>query len=149
MEVIALGWKVLSAVGINKIDLQINSMGDQETRRNYQEALIVFLKNHADDLAEEDQHKVDSHPLRVLDSKRRATQSVTKEAPKISDFLSEDAQVHFERVKDGLTALEIPFSIQPRLVRGLDYYTHTTFEFQSLALDSAQNPSVAVEGTTG
>ena len=139
VEVIALGWKVLSAVGINKIDLQINSMGDQETRRTYQEALIVFLKNHADDLAEEDQHKVESHPLRVLDSKRRATQSVTKEAPKISDFLSEDAQVHFERVKDGLTALEIPFSIQPRLVRGLDYYTHTTFEFQSLALDSAQN----------
>ena len=80
-----------------------------------------------------------SHPLRVLDSKRPATQSVTAKAPRVNDFLSAGAQEHFDRVKDGLTALNIPFSVEPRLVRGLDYYTHTTFEFQSLALESAQN----------
>ena len=139
VEVIALGWKVLEAVGINQIELLVNSMGDQETRNNYQEALNAFLKSHVNDLDEEDRKKVDTHPMRVLDSKRSATQSVTKEAPRINDFLSAEAEAHFERVRDGLTALKIPFSIEPRLVRGLDYYTHTTFEFQSLALDSAQS----------
>ena len=138
-EVIAVGWKVLQNVGLEKVDLLVNSMGDLETRKNYQEALGAFLKDHSDDLDEEDQNKVGSHPLRVLDSKRPATQSVTAKAPTVDDFLSAGAQEHFDRVKDGLAALDIPFSVDPRLVRGLDYYTHTTFEFQSLALESAQN----------
>ena len=138
-EVIAVGWKVLQNVGLKKVDLLVNSMGDLETRKNYQEALGAFLKDHSDDLDEEDQNKVGSHPLRVLDSKRPATQSVTAKAPRVDDFLSAAAQEHFDRVKDGLAALDIPFSVDPRLVRGLDYYTHTTFEFQSLALESAQN----------
>ena len=138
-EVIAVGWKVLQNVGLNKVDLLVNSMGDLETRKNYQEALGAFLKDHSDDLDEEDQNKVGSHPLRVLDSKRPATQSVTAKAPRVDDFLSAAAQEHFDRVKDGLAALDIPFSVDSRLVRGLDYYTHTTFEFQSLALESAQN----------
>ena len=138
-EVIAVGWKVLQNVGLKKVDLLENSMGDLETRKNYQEALGTFLKDHSDDLDEEDQNKVGSHPLRVLDSKRPATQSVTAKAPRVDDFLSAAAQEHFDRVKDGLAALDIPFSVDSRLVRGLDYYTHTTFEFQSLALESAQN----------
>ncbi|MFL2986242.1 MAG: histidine--tRNA ligase [Candidatus Poriferisodalaceae bacterium] len=138
-EVIAVGWNVLQNVGLKKVDLLVNSMGDLETRKNYQEALGTFLKDHSDDLDEEDQVKVGSHPLRVLDSKRPATQSVTANAPRVNDFLTAGAQEHFDRVKDGLTALNIPFSVEPRLVRGLDYYTHTTFEFQSLALENAQN----------
>ncbi|PDH68409.1 MAG: histidine--tRNA ligase [Acidimicrobiales bacterium MED-G01] len=138
-EVIAVGWNVLQNVGLKKVDLLVNSMGDLETRKNYQEALGTFLKDHSDDLDEEDQIKVGSHPLRVLDSKRPATQSVTANAPRVNDFLTAGAQEHFDRVKDGLTALNIPFSVEPRLVRGLDYYTHTTFEFQSLALENAQN----------
>ena len=138
-EVIAVGWNVLQNVGLKKVDLLVNSMGDLETRKNYQEALGTFLKDHSDELDEEDQIKVGSHPLRVLDSKRPATQSVTANAPRVNDFLTAGAQEHFDRVKDGLTALNIPFSVEPRLVRGLDYYTHTTFEFQSLALENAQN----------
>lgn len=138
-EVIAVGWNVLQSVGLKKVELLVNSMGDPETRENYQESLSAFLKDHSDELDEEDQTKVESHPLRVLDSKRAATQTVTAKAPRISEFLTAEADEHFVRVKDGLAALKIPFSVEPRLVRGLDYYTHTTFEFQSLALESAQN----------
>ncbi len=92
-----------------------------------------------DDLAEEDREKVDRHPLRVLDSKRPATAAVVAEAPGPADHLSDEATAHFERVQAGLTALDIPFTIEPRLVRGLDYYTRTTFELQAEALDTAQN----------
>jgi len=77
--------------------------------------------------------------LRVLDSKRSATQRVTAQAPPIEEFLDGEAKAHFGRVQEGLNALNIPFTIEPKLVRGLDYYTHTTFEFQSQALESAQN----------
>ena len=114
-------------------------MGDGDTRLRYAEALTEYLNRHRDAIDEEDREKISDHPMRVLDSKRRATRKVTDEAPKISDFLSASAIAHFDRVQDGLTALDIPYKVEPRLVRGLDYYTHTTFEFQSKALSAAQN----------
>ena len=139
VEVIALGWNVLQSVGLKQVNLLLNSMGDANTRKQYQQALGDFLEGRVLDLDEEDKSKVASHPLRVLDSKRRATQSVIAQAPLIEEFLDGDAKAHFERVQEGLNALNIPFTIEPKLVRGLDYYTHTTFEFQSQALESAQN----------
>ena len=90
-------------------------------------------------MADEDREKVDHHPLRVLDSKRPATAVVVADAPGPTEHLSEAAAAHFDRVQAGLDALGIPFTIEPRLVRGLDYYTRTTFEFQAEALDAAQN----------
>lgn len=139
VEVMALAWEMFQKMGLRQIELSLNSMGDGDTRANYAEALADYLNRHRDAIDEEDREKISDHPMRVLDSKRRATRKVTDEAPKISDFLSASAIAHFDRVQDGLTALGIAYKVEPRLVRGLDYYTHTTFEFQSKALSAAQN----------
>ena len=139
VEVIALGWNLLQAVGLQRVLLLVNSMGDADTRLTYGTALREHLTKNLADIDEEDREKVDLHPLRLLDSKRRGTRAVTADGPRLAEFLSPTAVSHFERVQDGLGSLGIPFAIEPRLVRGLDYYTHTTFEFQSSALESAQN----------
>jgi histidyl-tRNA synthetase len=139
VEVMALAWEMFQKMGLKQVELSLNSMGDGDTRLRYAEALTEYLNRHRDAIDEEDREKISDHPMRVLDSKRRATRKVTDEAPKISDFLSASAIAHFDRVQDGLTALDIPYKVEPRLVRGLDYYTHTTFEFQSKALSAAQN----------
>jgi histidyl-tRNA synthetase len=114
-------------------------MGEPEDRVRYAGILQDWFRARLGDLDEEDREKVDRHPLRVLDSKRAATAAVVAEAPEPAAHLSADAAAHFERVQEGLTALDIPFTIAPRLVRGLDYYTRTTFELQAEALDAAQN----------
>ena len=139
VEVIGLAWNVLRAVGLQRVLLLVNSMGDAETRRTFTGALRTYLEAHLGDIDEADREKVTHHPMRVLDSKRSATVEVARDAPKLAEFLGPDAISHFDRVQDGLGSLGIPFAIEPRLVRGLDYYTHTTFEFQSSALDAAQN----------
>jgi histidyl-tRNA synthetase len=139
VEVVALAWDVLRAVGLKRVLLLVNSMGDSDTRRTYGAALRDHLRSRIDDIDEEDREKIEHHPLRLLDSKRPGTRAVTAEAPQLAEFLSPAAVAHFERVQDGLGSLGVPFAIEPRLVRGLDYYTHTTFEFQSSALEAAQN----------
>jgi histidyl-tRNA synthetase len=139
VEVMALAHTVLQGAGLTRVLLLINTMGSVDTRRAYAEALQQHLRGHLGELAPEDREKVETHPLRVLDSKRPETQLVTRHAPRLSDLLDEDGRAHFERVQEGLGSLGIPFAIEPRLVRGLDYYTHTTFEFQASALDAAQN----------
>jgi histidyl-tRNA synthetase len=139
VELISLTWDLFAAVGLRQVVLLINSMGAPEDRAGYAEALTRYLDRRRGELADTDRAKVDSHPLRVLDSKRSATVKVLADAPRSTDALSPDAADHFARVQDGLGALGIPFLLEPRLVRGLDYYTHTTFEFQATALDSAQN----------
>ena len=139
VEVVALAWDVLRAVGLKRVLLLVNSMGDSDTRRTYGAALRDHLRSRIDDIDEEDREKIEHHPLRLLDSKRPGTRAVTAEAPQLAEFLGPAAVAHFERVQDGLGSLGVPFAIEPRLVRGLDYYTHTTFEFQSSALEAAQN----------
>jgi histidyl-tRNA synthetase len=139
VEVIALLWDFYAAVGLRRVDLLLNSMGTPSDRRSYIDHLRSYLVGRIGELADEDKEKVEAHPMRVLDSKRRESQAVVADAPVIIDHLSNDAAAHFERVRVGLDALGIPYRIEPRLVRGLDYYTHSTFEFQSTALDSAQN----------
>jgi histidyl-tRNA synthetase len=114
-------------------------MGDLEGRARYLDELRAYLRDHEADLAADDREKIDDHPMRVLDSKRPETQAAAAGAPTLLDSLSEGAVEHFERVQAGLAALGVPFEIDPRLVRGLDYYTHTTFEVKSPALDAAQN----------
>jgi len=139
VEVIALLSGFYERIGLGQVDLLVNSMGTPTDRRAYLDRLRSFLVDHLDDLAPDDREKVEQHPMRVLDSKRPATVAVTESAPRITDHLSDEAVAHFERVQAGLRALGIAFRVEPRLVRGLDYYTHTTFEFQSGALDAAQN----------
>ncbi|HEC10157.1 MAG TPA: histidine--tRNA ligase [Acidimicrobiales bacterium] len=139
VEVIALASRVISRVGLSRVLLVINSIGEPEDRRNYVEVLSEYLGGRIGDLDPADRDKVATHPLRVLDSKKAATRSVVDGAPVITDFLSAESRAHFDRVQEGLGALGIPFAIEPRLVRGLDYYSGTTFEFQASALEAAQN----------
>lgn len=139
VEVIALQADFYRSLGLSQVDLLINSMGTPADRANYSERLGRWLTERLDDLDPADHDTVASNPMRVLDSKRDATRAVTEQAPTTVELLSADAAAHFERVRSGLADLGIDHRIEPRLVRGLDYYTHTTFEFAALALDSAQN----------
>lgn len=139
VEVIALAADYLASLGLRRISLQLNSMGTRADRAGYVEVLRGWLEERLDDLDETDRAKVAEHPLRVLDSKRPATQAAVAGAPLMSDHLADDSREHHARVLAGLDALGIAYISNPRLVRGLDYYTHTTFEFVSEALDAAQS----------
>ncbi len=139
VEAIVLAERFFKSLGLRRVLLVINSMGDVETRQRYATAVQGYLRDRIADVDEADRAKVEEHPLRVLDSKREATRAVTADAPNVADFLTDAAQQHFGRVQAGLGALNVDFAIEPRLVRGLDYYTHTLFEFQASSLDTAQN----------
>ncbi|MCD9622641.1 histidine--tRNA ligase [Rhabdothermincola salaria] len=139
VEVIALLWDFYASLGLRQVELVLNSMGTTQDRRRYVDDLRSWLVGRIGELDPADAEKVEAHPMRVLDSKRPTTIAAIADAPAITDRLSDDAVAHFDRVKDGLTAVGVPFRLEPRLVRGLDYYTHTTFEFVSGALDAAQS----------
>ncbi len=139
IEVLALGWDYLRSLGLTRIRLEVNSMGTRADRAAYVEQLRTWLGGRVDALDPADQDKVHDHPMRVLDSKRPVTCAAVADAPEIGDHLSDSSATHYRRVCDGLDALDIPYVDNPRLVRGLDYYTHTTFEFISEALDAAQS----------
>ena len=139
VEVIALGWRFYERLGMNQVTLLLNSLGDESCRPQYFAALEEYLRDRVDDLSEGSQQTLEKNPLRVLDSKRREDQAIIADAPLMVDYLTDDTAEHFAAVREGLEALAIPYEISPRLVRGLDYYTRTTFEFASTALENAQN----------
>ncbi len=139
VEIIALASELLTGVGLRKVSLVINSLGDKDTRATYSAALGEYLQANLKNLNEADHEKAASHPLRVLDSKHPESIEATDNAPKIEQFLSPAAAEHFNRVRAGLDAIGIKYQTDHRLVRGLDYYTNTTFEFRSRSLDSAQD----------
>jgi len=139
VEVIGILWDFYAALGLRQLDLVINSIGTPSDRAAYMDRLRSYLVGRIRELAPDDQEKVEAHPMRVLDTKRPESAAVVADAPLLVDSLSPDAAAHFERVQRGLTAIGVPFRIEPRLVRGLDYYTHTAFEVQSEALGGAQS----------
>ena len=139
VEVIALQHDFYRALGLSSLSLRLNSMGSPGDRQAYAEQLSRWLGQRVGELDQADRDNAVDHPLRVLDSKRERTASVVAEAPLITDCLSDEAAAHFERVQAGLDALGVAYEIDPRLVRGLDYYTHSTWEFAAGALTSAQN----------
>jgi histidyl-tRNA synthetase len=139
VEIVALGATYLRQLGLQRWRLRVNTMGTPADRVAYAERLRTWLTERIGDLDPEDREKVESHPLRVLDSKRPTTQAVVGDAPRMLDDLDDASAAHFERVQAGLAALDIPFTIDTGLVRGIDYYTHTLFEFQSEALETAQS----------
>jgi histidyl-tRNA synthetase len=139
VEVIALAHGFYRDVGLRGVRLRINSLGDAVSRPRYLDALRAYLRERAGALSDEAVARIDTNPLRVLDSKRAADQVHTADAPVLLDHLTDESRDHFERVKSGLDALGIEYHVDPRLVRGLDYYTRTTFEFTSAALDAAQD----------
>jgi histidyl-tRNA synthetase len=139
VEVLALASDYLGSLGLRQVRLLVNSMGTRDDRARYVDLLREWLSERLDRLDPADREKVADHPMRVLDSKRPTTQAAVAEAPQIAQHLSAEGDEHFARVRSGLESLGIPFELEPRLVRGLDYYTHTTFEFVSDALDAAQS----------
>jgi histidyl-tRNA synthetase len=139
VEVIALGHTFLRALGLREWRLVLNFMGTPADRGTYAAVLQTWLRTRLADLAPDDAAKVESHPLRVLDSKRDETRAVLVDAPRMAEALDAASVAHGERVQAGLRSLGIDFEIDDTLVRGLDYYTHTLFEFQSDALGTAQS----------
>ena len=138
-EIIALAWRFYESLGLSNVTLFLNSLGDETCRPVYFEALRSYLESRHDELSEESQHTLQINPLRVLDSGRKVDQPIIDEAPVMVDFLSEETAEHFSGVRRVLERLDIPYEISPRLVRGLDYYTRTTFEFAAHSLDGSQN----------
>ena len=138
-EVISLGWYFYKAIGLQNVQLIINSLGDAGDRGKYVEALAQYFESRRDELSSEALSTLERNPLRVLDSKRPQDAAAIADAPTIGAYLSDDAAAHFAAVRAGLDALNIPYVVNERLVRGLDYYRRTTFEFISTTLDSAQN----------
>lgn len=139
VEVIALGWRFFAALGLQQVTLRLNSLGEPADRLRFTEALRQYFTSHLADLSAESRATLERNPLRVLDSKRADDASIVANAPRIDDFYSEAAGTHFEAVRSGLTALGIPYVRDEKLVRGLDYYRFTTFEYAGGTLDSAQN----------
>jgi histidyl-tRNA synthetase len=139
VEVISLAWDSMSAIGLNRVVLLLNSLGDPASRDAYRAALVDHFAPRRGDLNATDRQRLDQNPLRLLDSKDPDTLALVAGAPTTIHLLNEESRGHFDRVQEGLRALDIPFVLEPRLVRGLDYYTHTLFELQASALEGAQN----------
>ena len=131
VEVIALAWDLLAQLGVGGLELEINSLGTPEDRQAYREALVAWLEQRMDQLDADSQARLTTNPLRILDSKNPETQALLEQAPTLADALSPDSRHRFAAVQEGLTALGISYRLNPRLVRGLDYYGHTAFEITS------------------
>lgn len=131
VEAITIAWDLLEALRLDDLTLELNSLGTPEDRARYRTELVRWLEVHLEDLDPDSQARVHSNPLRVLDSKDAGTQALLAGAPQLADALSGESHERFSRVRQGLEDLGIPFRLNPRLVRGLDYYGHTAFEITS------------------
>lgn len=131
VEVISMGMQLLKKLGIHNLKLVINTLGDQATREAYRAALIAYLEPHFDELSDDSKVRLHKNPLRVLDSKDKDDQKLVADAPSILDYLSPESASHFETVKNLLKALNIDYTVDASMVRGLDYYNHTIFEIMA------------------
>jgi len=130
-EVIAIATDILQNLGLKNLKLDLNSVGNVEDRHQYRQALVDYLMPYKDELDSDSQERLSRNPLRILDSKDKRTQEIAEAAPSILDYLGDYSQRHFEQVQQLLSDLGISYQLNPRLVRGLDYYTHTAFEIIS------------------
>ena len=136
VEVIAIATELLQILGLKNLRLDLNSVGNLEDRPRYREALANYLSSYKEELDQDSQNRLQRNPLRILDSKDKRTQEIVQDAPSILDYLSENSKRHFEQVQQLLSDLGIKYQLNPCLVRGLDYYTHTAFEIHSDDLGS-------------
>ena len=130
-EVIILAWEILSKSGINNLELKLSSIGSDDCRNKYKNALIKFLEPHKNKLTDVSRERLKHNPLRILDTKNEEEINILKAAPIIGDFYTNEDREHFENLQKYLNTVSIPFTLDPLLVRGLDYYTQTTFEIIS------------------
>ncbi|HLI19949.1 MAG TPA: histidine--tRNA ligase [Stellaceae bacterium] len=135
IELISLGAEILDALGVLKHTvLELNTLGDGASRSAYRAALVEFYNGHRADLSEDSLRRLEANPLRILDSKDEGDKRINAGAPSFADYLTPEAKQFFDEVCRGLSALGIAYQLNPRLVRGLDYYCHTAFEFVTTAL---------------
>jgi histidyl-tRNA synthetase len=135
VEIIAVGAHILQGLGVlDRTVLELNTLGDPESRRAYRAVLVEYFGGHKDRLSRDSLDRLDRNPLRILDSKDGGDRQVVAEAPLFGDYLNQFSRDYFERVRAGLDVLGVAYEINPRLVRGLDYYTHTAFEFTTSEL---------------
>jgi histidyl-tRNA synthetase len=139
VEVVSMAFDFIASLGLHQVTLKLNSMGDENCRPGYIALLRAFFDERRSQLCLPHQQRFEENPLRVLDCKTPECESASESAPHFLDHLCEDCAPHFARVRAGLDALDVPYAIDHRLVRGFDYYTRTTFEFASGAIDAAQN----------
>ena len=130
-EVISLAVNVYRMLGLKEIKVNINSLGDDESRGAYREALVEYFKPHIDELCEDCKARLEKNPLRILDCKVDAENEIMKKAPKTLDYLNDESRDRFEKVCDYLAVLGVKYEINPSIVRGLDYYNHTVFEIEA------------------
>ena len=129
VETIAMAYQLFNTLGIKEVTLHLNSLGNTESRLAYRQALIDYLTPMRDTLSKDSQRRLDENPLRVLDSKEKEDKVAVENAPSILDYLDEESQAHFDEVRTMLDSLNIPYVIDTNMVRGLDYYNYTIFEF--------------------
>jgi len=129
VETIAMAYQLFNTLGIKDVTLHLNSLGNTESRQAYRQALIDYLTPMRESLSKDSQRRLDENPLRVLDSKEKEDKVAVENAPSILDYLDEESQAHFDEVRTMLDSLNIPYVIDTNMVRGLDYYNHTIFEF--------------------
>jgi histidyl-tRNA synthetase len=145
-ECIALGYDIVKAMGISSVKVCINTLGDDESRAAYREALKKHFAPHLDELCSDCRRRYEQNPLRILDCKVDHDQECLQTAPVLSDYLNEESRAYFDQVLKCLDALNIPYEIDPKLVRGLDYYTHTVFEVVSTRPDSGAQATIFAGG---
>jgi histidyl-tRNA synthetase len=137
IEIIAMGAELMRRLGVtDSVTLEINTLGDADSRHAYRDVLVKYLSGHKSKLSEDSLRRLDTNPLRILDSKDEGDREIVKHAPHMSDSLTPASKTFFGTVTEGLDALDIEFVVNERLVRGLDYYCHTAFEFITTALGS-------------
>ena len=127
-EVISIPVNFYKVLGLKNVKVNLNTLGDSESRNNYRNALLEYFKPYLDELCEDCKERYNKNPLRILDCKVDANNEIMKNAPKITSYLNEESKTYFENVKKYLQALDIEYEVNPNIVRGLDYYTHTVFE---------------------
>jgi len=130
-EIISIPVNFYKLLGLKGIKVNINSLGDMESRKNYREALKTYFEPYLDLLCDDCKERFNKNPLRIIDCKYDANLDIIKNAPKIIDYLNEESKKHFEEVKKYLDAMDIEYEVNPNIVRGLDYYTHTVFEVEA------------------
>ena len=136
VEIIALTARLWKLLGLTRVKLQINSLGTPESRKAYRALLQDYFRRHLDALDDDGKRRLEGNPLRILDSKHPPTQEIVKNAPVLTEHLDPESQAHFAELRAGLDALGIAYTVNPRLVRGLDYYSRTVFEWITDALGS-------------
>ena len=130
-EVIGIVCNLFIILGLKGVSVNINTLGDKESRENYRKALLDYFKPYLNDLCDDCRRRYEKNPLRILDCKVDSSNEIMKNAPKMTDYLNEESRIHFDKVKEYLDAMGINYKVNPSIVRGLDYYTHTVFEVQA------------------